>query len=35
MSKVKTTPLMAWEEGVEAMQQAGEAGYQPPGAAGS
>jgi len=35
MSKVKTTPLMTWEEGVEAMQQAGEAGYQPPGAPGS
>jgi hypothetical protein len=35
MSKYEITPLMAWEEGVEAMQQAGEADYQPPGAPGS
>ncbi len=34
VSKYKTTPLMTWEEGVEAMQQAGEAGYRPPGAPG-
>lgn len=28
---VKTTPLMALEEGVEAMKKAGGAGYRPPG----
>ena len=30
VSKYKTTPLMTWEEGVEAMQAAGGSGYQPP-----
>jgi uncharacterized protein with GYD domain len=30
VSKYKTTPLMTWEEGVEAMQAAGSSGYQPP-----
>ena len=29
---IKTTPLMAVEEGVEALKRAGGAGYQPPGA---
>lgn len=27
----KTTPLMTFDEGVQAMKQAAEAGYQPPG----
>ena len=27
---VKTTPLMTWEEGLQAMRKGGEAGYQPP-----
>ncbi len=27
----KTTPLMTWEEGVEAMRAAGGSGYRPPG----
>ncbi len=27
----KTTPLMTWEEGLEAMRAAGGSGYQPPG----
>ena len=27
---VKTTPLMTWEEGVEAMRAAAQAAYQPP-----
>ena len=27
----KTTPLMTWEEGVEAMRVAGGSGYRPPG----
>jgi uncharacterized protein with GYD domain len=27
----QTTPLMTWEEGVQAMQKAGSVGYQPPG----
>jgi hypothetical protein len=26
----KTTPLMTWEEGVEAMRTAGGSAYQPP-----
>jgi uncharacterized protein with GYD domain len=30
VSKYRTTPLMSWEEGVEAMQAAGGSGYQPP-----
>ena len=30
VSKYRTTPLMTWEEGVEAMQAAGGSGYQPP-----
>jgi uncharacterized protein with GYD domain len=28
--RYQTTPLMSWEEGVEAMQAAGGSGYQPP-----
>jgi uncharacterized protein with GYD domain len=27
---IKTTPLMTWEEGVEAMREAAQAAYQPP-----
>ncbi len=27
---IKTTPLMTWEEGVEAMMKAGGMGYRPP-----
>lgn len=27
---VKTTPLMAWEEGIEAMRKAAVAGFRPP-----
>jgi hypothetical protein len=27
----KTTPLMTWEEGIEAMQVASGSGYRPPG----
>ncbi len=30
VSEYKTTPLMTWEEGVEAMRAAGGSGYQPP-----
>ena len=30
VSKYRTTPLMTWEEGVEAMEAAGGSGYQPP-----
>ena len=30
VSKYMTTPLMRWEEGVEAMRAAGGSGYQPP-----
>jgi hypothetical protein len=29
-SAIMTTPLMTWEEGVEAMQAAAQAAYQPP-----
>jgi len=35
VGKCKTTPLLTWEEGVEAMQQAGGAGYRPPSVSGS
>ena len=28
--KIKTTPLMTWEDGVEAMKKAKKAAYQPP-----
>jgi uncharacterized protein with GYD domain len=31
VSDYKTTPLMTWEEGVEAMRTAGGSGYRPPG----
>ena len=31
ISEYKTTPLMTWEEGVEAMRAAGGSGYRPPG----
>ena len=30
MKAIKTTPLMTWEEGVEAMREAAQAAYQPP-----
>jgi len=30
VNKVKTTPLVTWEEGVEAMKKAHKAAYQPP-----
>jgi len=30
VSKYRTTPLMTWEKGVEAMEAAGVPGYQPP-----
>jgi uncharacterized protein with GYD domain len=30
VSKYRTTSLITWEEGVEAMQAAGGSGYQPP-----
>lgn len=30
LKSIKTTPLMTWEEGVEAMKKAGGAGYRPP-----
>ena len=30
VSKYRTTPLMTWEKGVEAMEAAGGSGYQPP-----
>ena len=28
---IKTTPLLSWDEGMLAMRQAAQAGYQPPG----
>jgi uncharacterized protein with GYD domain len=30
VTAIKTTPLMTWEEGVEAMREAAQAAYQPP-----
>ena len=29
LKAIKTTPLMTWDEGVEAMRKAGQAGYRP------
>lgn len=31
MKSLKTTPLMTWQEGMEALEKAGSIGYQPPG----
>jgi len=31
VSAIRTTPLLSWDEGMLAMRQAAQAGYQPPG----
>jgi uncharacterized protein with GYD domain len=31
VSAIRTTPLLSWDEGILAMRQAAQAGYQPPG----